>query len=103
MKRQKTRRKFTKEFKEDAARLALADGRSTSEVAEKLGVERSCVDRWKRQYLEQLGAQGSVPGTQNPMTAVEMASEIRELRKQLRDSELQREILKKAVAIFSRD
>jgi len=95
------RRKFTPEFREDAAKLVILEGKSATEVGKKLGVDRSCVDRWKNQYLEQLGSGGI--GSGNTMTPKEMDTEIRSLRKQLRDSELQREILKKALAIFSRE
>jgi transposase-like protein len=101
MKNRKERRKFTPEFKADAARMVILDGVSVGEAAEKLGVDRSNLVRWKNDYLEQLGAGGD--GREHAMTPKEMDVEIRALRKQLRESEVQREILKKALAIFSRE
>lgn len=98
------RRKFTPEFKQDAVRMVIVEGLSVKEVAEKLGIERSSLGRWKREYLEQLGGlKSGVNGHENALTPKEMDGEIRDLRRQLRESELQRQILKKALAIFSRE
>ena len=64
------------------------------EAAEKLGVERSSLGRWRDQYLERLERSGA--GSDLAMSPKEMAAEIASLRKQLKRSELHREILKKA-------
>ncbi len=74
------------------------------EAAEKLGVERSSLGRWRDQYLERLERSGA--GSDLAMSPKEMAAEIASLRKQLKQlkrSALHREILKKAVTIFSQD
>ena len=99
-KKRRTRRKYTQEFKDDAVRLVF-EGIPIGEAAEKLGVERSCLGRWRTQYLERLENSGT--GDDLAMSPKEMAAEIASLRKQLRHSDLQREILKKALAIFSQD
>ena len=96
----RTRRKYTQEFKEDAVRLIL-EGTPIAEVADKLGVERSCLGRWRNWYLERLADRSG--GNGPAMSPKEMAAEIERLRKQRKSSELQREILKKALGIFSRD
>jgi len=96
----RTRRKDTQEFKEDAVRLIL-EGTPIAEVAEKLGVERSCLGRWRNRYLERRADRSG--GNGPAMSPKEMAAEIERLRKQLKSSELLREILKKALGIFSRD
>lgn len=99
-KKRRSRRKYTQDFKDDAVRLLL-EGTPVKEAAEKLGVERSCLGRWRDQYLERL--EGSGAGKDLAMSPKEMAAEIASLRKQLKRSELHREILKKAVTIFSQD
>ena len=98
--KRRSRRKYTQDFKDDAVRLIL-EGTPIKEVAEKLGVERSSLGRWRDQYLERLESAGA--GGDLAMSPKEMHAEIARLRKQLKSSELQREILKKAVAIFSQD
>ncbi len=99
-KKRQTRRTYTQEFKDDAVRL-IFEGMSIGETAEKLGVERSCLGRWRIQFMERLENSGA--GDDLAMSPKEMAAEITSLRKQLRHSDLQREILKKALAIFSQD
>lgn len=95
------RRKYTQEFRDDAVRLVL-EGAPIGEVADQLGIERSCLGRWRSNYLERLEQRGSA-GSQLAMSPKELAAEIACLRKQLKTSELHREILKKALAIFSQD
>ena len=83
------RRKYTQEFKNDAVRLVL-EGTPIGEVADKLGVERSCLGRWRAQYLDRL--ERSHQGSEEAMSPKEMVAEIERLRKQLKTSELHREI-----------
>ena len=99
--KRRTRRKFTRQFKDDAVRMVILEGIPIKEVASKLGIERSCLNRWRNEYLEREHAGQS--DLDPSMTPKEMDAELRRLRKQLRESELQREILKKALAIFSRE
>jgi transposase-like protein len=91
----KTRRRFSQDFKDDAVRMVVMEGIELGQAAEKLGVDRSSLGRWKREYLGRLSQPGSGVG--------EMEAEIRQLRKQLRQSELQRTILKKALGILSQE
>jgi transposase-like protein len=73
-KKRRSRRKYTQDFKDDAVRLIL-EGTPVKDAA----------------------------GSDLAMSPKEMAAEIATLRKQLKRSELHREILKKAVTIFSQD
>ena len=52
MKEKKGRRKYDREFKEDALRLILEGGRTVRGVARDLGVHESMLHRWKKEYLE---------------------------------------------------
>jgi len=93
------RRRYDAEFKKNAIALSEEPGRSISEVEQSLGISQGLIYKWKKQ----LDNQGSLafPGKGIEALTPEQ-KKIRELEKQLRDSEIEREILKKAVAIFSK-
>jgi len=92
------RRHFDKEFKLMAVNLCLA-GKSTGEVADELGIRPELIRRWIREY-EKFDT-GSFSGHGNANLTVEQ-KEILQLKKELRDTQEERDILKKAVRIFSK-
>jgi transposase len=92
------RRHFDKEFKEMTINLCLS-GKSTSEVADELGIRRELVARWKREY-NQYGF-GSFSGHGNANMTPEQ-KEIAKLKRELKDAQIERDILKKAISIFSK-
>lgn len=86
----RSRRTFTREFKQQAVQMLL-DGYSASSVSENLGIgNTNLVYRWK---AEQVAEGGPV--------AESLDSEVRELRDQLRRTQRERDILKKALGILS--
>lgn len=93
------RRKFSSEYKQEAARLLIIDGLSAKEVSEQLGVPQNLLYRWKRDHIDELEA-SKPAGAQSPK---EMAAEIELLRKQLAKSKRMNEILKKTVGYFSKE
>jgi transposase len=96
------RRSFDRKFKEDAVRLVLQSDKGIGEVANDLGVNRSCLTRWRREYLESVDRRNGGRAEGQP-TAVELEKENRRLRRELAEVVQHREILKKAVGIVSRD
>ena len=90
------RKKFDTVFKEEAVRLILEEGRRVKDVASNLGVHPAMLSRWKRAY-ENNGKE-AFPGKGHLRPQDE---EMRQLRRQLSDVTMERDILKKAVAIFS--
>lgn len=93
-----TRRNYTREFKEDAVRLLESGTKSGREIEEDLGVGRGMIYRWRRQLEEQHKAGiRAFPGHGNPRD-----EEFVRLRRELADVSEERDILRKAVAIFSR-
>ncbi len=87
----RVRRQYTKEFREEAVEMLL-DGHSASSVAERLGLSgTSILYRWKQQVLV---ASGPVAGS--------LEQRVRELEAELRRTQQERDILKKALAIFGR-
>jgi transposase len=95
----KKRRLYTKEFKQDAVNLSRQPGYTFSSAAKRLGINSKQIYRWRKE--EEQNGSLAFPG--NGKTAIsDSEKRIMELEKQLRDSELEREILKKALGIFSR-
>jgi transposase len=94
----KERRYFDKEFKLMAVNLVLS-GKPVNEVAQDLGIRSELVRRWRREYEQY--QEGSFSGHGNA-NLTEEQKEIVRLRKALKDTEEERDILKKAVSIFSR-
>jgi len=94
----KERRQFDNEFKMMAVNLCLT-GKSTNEVAEELGVRAELIRRWRREH--ETYREGSFSGHGNANLTNEQ-KEITQLKRELREAQLERDILKKAVSIFSK-
>jgi len=90
----KTRRRFTPEFKSDVVNLIKTGDKSGGEIAQDLEISASVLYRWYKRYT---GESHRVPEQFG-----ETDKELRELRKQLADVMEERDILKKAISIFSR-
>ena len=97
MQDRKGHRKYDRQFKEEAVRLATEGGRKVTEVARSLGIHENLLRTWKRKYKEDLA--GSFPGKGHLKPQDE---EFRKLQKENTNLKEDREILKKALAIFSK-
>jgi transposase len=85
------RRFFSEEFKQEAVQMLL-DGHSASSVAERLGLAGpNVLYRWKRETLRRAGP-----------AARSLGERVVQLEEELRRVERERDILKKALAILSR-
>ena len=93
------RKKYSVEFKKEAARLLIMDGLGAPEVAQKLGVDTGLLYRWKSEHLGELGGAAG-PGASSPQ---EMAAELTRLRKELAKAERINQILKKTVSYFAQE
>jgi len=90
-KNSKSRRFFSEEFKQEAVQMLL-DGHSAPSVAERLGLSGpNALYRWKRETLQQAGP-----------AARTLGERVHQLEEELRRVERERDILKKALAILSR-
>jgi transposase len=90
------RRKYDAEFKRQAVRLMQESGKSVNEIAADLGVTSKMLYRW-RQALEQGGEQAFLGnGRLKPEDEY-----VRRLERELEIARQERDILKKAIAIFS--
>ena len=93
----KARRKYTKEFKEEAVRMVEEGEQTVREVANILGMHENQLHGWRRKYRED--PEGRFHGKGKPGPAEE---ELKRLEKENRELKLERAILKKALAIFSK-
>ena len=95
----KNRRKYDKSFKLEVVRRSLEEV-SVKELAEELGIHAGMISRWRKEFLD-VGEQLSFPG-HGVEALTEEQKEIRGLRKELADAQLETQILKKAIGIFSK-
>lgn len=86
------RRQYDDAFKKDVVNMVVHQGRNVQEVSESLGIKANMVHRWKREYLD------SSPSTNSSGAPTE---DVFFLQKRIRDLEMERDILKKALGIFS--
>jgi transposase len=93
--KRRSRRKFSEEFKQQAARLVIDEGKSVAAVARELDVVATAL----RQWVERARADRTAGKT--GLTTVER-EELSRLRKQVRILEEERELLRKAAAFFAK-
>ncbi len=92
------RRRYDAEFKRNAISLSEEPGRSAHSVEQSLGIPNGMIGKWRGQ----LTRDGSLAFPGNGIEALTPEQKkIGELEKKLRDVQMEREILKKALAIFS--
>ena len=94
----KKRRKYDREFKQMAVELSKYRD-DIRALAKELEIKPDLLYRWRREALE--SQESSFPGQGNPKQTAE-EKEIARLKKELRETQLERDILKKAVSIFSK-
>jgi transposase len=89
---------YDKAFKDKAVQLSY-ERANISELARELGITAPQLYKWRKEF-EEFG-EGSFPGKGNLKLTPEQ-EKIHELEKRLKDAELERDILKKAIGIFSK-
>ena len=92
------RRVFTEEFKREAIKLVLAQGLTVAEASRKLDVATKSLRTWIRQQ-EHGELKSSLGATK--LTADQQR--IRELERELAIAKMERDILKKATALFAKE
>lgn len=90
----KSLKRYTEEFKREAVGVVRSTpDRSVGQIAKELGVDRKSLSEW----VSRFGPRPESPG--GPQ--VDLQAENRRLRRDLERVEQERDILKKAIAIFS--
>ena len=93
-----TRKKYTKEFKQDAVRLVTEQGYQHTAAARNLGIDRGMLGRWVKEFQED----ESEAFRGNGKRSIEQ-EELRRLREENRRLKMERDILKKATAFFAKE
>lgn len=90
----RAKRQFSKEFKSEAVRLSY-QRENIKDLADELGIQVARIYKWR--------AAARTPESITTTVIKAEDQEIKKLRKQLKNGELELEILKKAVHIFSKN
>jgi transposase len=100
---ERRRRSFTDDYKQQAVDLVISSGRSITSVANELGLRDSVLRRWveKPGTGHEPTAASRRPMTQAAVPSADQAAEIARLRQENERLRMERDILKKSIAIFS--
>ena len=93
----KIRRRYDRAFKEGAVRLVVEDGQTLAGTARDLGITETMLTRWRKEYLADREQAFPGKGRMKPEE-----QELHRLKKRISDLEQERDILKKALVIFSK-
>jgi transposase len=92
--KQPRRRKYDADFKKEVIKM-VESGRKVTDIAQSLGIGTNLIYQW----LKRAGIQSNTPGNSSVLSFDE---EKATLQKRIRELEMERDILKKALGIFSR-
>ena len=87
------KKRFDRDFKISAVKMCTESGHTTLEVAKSLGIHPNRLYNWKKKFSND--GDKAFPGKGH-------LTELSALRKELREVQMERDILKKAVGIFSK-
>ena len=96
----RNRRQYSKEFKLNAIKLSN-ESDCIKDVAISLGIRSSMLYKWRKEYYKQGTEVFPGVGKSTGIVSAEK-EELNRLRKENRDLKMERDILKKAVSIFSK-
>ena len=88
-----SRKKYTPEYRQEAARLVLESGRPIAHVAKEIGVAEGLLGKWVKLERER---QGSDDGRSD----ADIRAENARLRRELAEAKMDNEFLSKATAFF---
>jgi len=91
------RRTFTDEFKQDAVNLVVKEGYAIADAARAVNVTYKTFREW----YDKIAPEPTPCG--DDASVDQLKEELKRLRKQLKQAELEREILKKATAYFAKE
>jgi transposase len=95
---QKVQKTYTAEFKREAVQLAQTSGKPITQIARELGVSDTSIHQWRKELTEH--GPEAFPGSGHQTLQEE---ELRRLKRELERTQKERDILKKALAIFSQN
>ena len=95
----KRQRQYDAEFKKEVLKMTM-EGKPIVEVARDLGISPERIYKWRRDEKLRIGAVAFASAGGKALTPEE---ELRALREELETTKRERDILKKALAIFSKE
>lgn len=90
---------YTKEFREEAVKLAMTDGVGVSEAARRVSISMKTLANWVRAAKD--GKLKNVGQTQKPLTEIE--AELGRLKRELAEVKMERDLLKKFATYFAKE
>ena len=106
-------RSYTEEYKRQVVDLVVSTGRTASSVAAEVGIHHTLLSRWVRRYGQPAGLAATASAAVLPRSAAasslkpmpvlhaDQAAEIARLRRENERLRMERDILKKGIAIFA--
>lgn len=92
-------KRYTTEFKREVLEMVASGERSVAQVERDLGITPGLIYKWRQRYrIDIASSNGVLPSEER-----EAAAELRRLRRELEVVKQERDILKKAIQIFSQD
>jgi len=92
------KRQYSDDFKKEAIRLLESSGKKVSEIEEELGITHGLLRKWRNRF------QVDPVSEQLELSEVEqLKAQLREVRRELEITRMERDILKKTVGIFSKE
>ena len=90
---------YSKELREQAVKRVHEEGLSSEAVAKQLSIPKSTLATWVRKSKE--GKLGEIGKAQRPLTEIEL--ELAKVKRELAETKMERDLLKKAAAYFARE
>jgi transposase len=87
-------RKFTPEFREEAARMVVETSRPIADIARELGINETSLGNWVRAYRQNHAAD-------EPPLQLSERARLRELEREVRELRMKADFLSKAAAYFA--
>ena len=97
MESEKRRKKYTRQFKIDAVSMVMNGERNVADVARELEIKADVLYQWIREFRVEKTEAYPGKGRLGPQE-----EELRRLRRELEEAKEDRDILKKALAYFSK-
>jgi transposase len=91
--------RYTREFREEAVKMAMDGGLSVLEISRRLSLPKSTLEHWIR--VSRTGKLGEIGKGQHSLTDVERA--LAKVKRELALAKMERDILKKAAAYFAKE